>query len=104
MSYIFSQLPGGLLAILTILLALMFLCAWKAPRWVRPIGSIALAISAIHITYGIMTAFYDLHLGWGISPTVMAGGLKVTTIVVEYSLLIYLISHVISFIQKPNRK
>ena len=104
MSYIFSQLPGGLLAILTILLALMFLCAWKAPRWVRPIGSISIAISAIHITYGIMAAFYDLHLGWGISPTVMAGGLKVTAIIVEYSLLIYLISHVISFIQKPDRK
>jgi len=103
MSYILSQLPGGLLAFLTILLALMFLCAWKAPRWVRPIGSIALAITAIHILFGIMEAFYDMHLGYGISPTVMAAGLKVTTILVEYSLLIYFISHVISFIQKPNR-
>ncbi len=102
MSYIFSQLPGGLLAILTILLALMFLCAWKAPRWVRPIGSIALAIGAIHYIYGFMMGFYDIQVAGDISPFVMVSGLKFMLITWEYILFIYLISRIIGVIQKCN--
>jgi len=102
MSYIFSQLPGCLLAILTILLALMFLCAWKAPRWVRPIGSIALAISAIHYIYGLMLGFHDIQVFGDISPSVMVGGLKFMFIAWEYILFIYLISRIIGVIQKRN--
>ncbi|MBR5158775.1 MAG: hypothetical protein IKW84_04235 [Bacteroidaceae bacterium] len=102
MSYIFSQLPGCLLAILTILLALMFLCAWKAPRWVRPIGSIALAISAIHYIYGLILGFHDIQVAGDISPNVMVGGLKFMFIAWEYILFIYLISRIIGVIQKRN--
>lgn len=102
MSYIFSQLPGGLLAILTILLALMFLCAWKAPRWVRPIGSIALAIGAIHYIYGLMQGFHDIQVAGDISPFVMVSGLKYMLITWEYILFIYLISRIIGVIQKRN--
>ena len=102
MSYILSQQPGGLLAILTILLALIFLCAWKAPRWVRPIGSIALALGAIHYIYGLMYAFNDIQIAGDISPFVMVSGLKFMFITWEYILLIYLISRIISIIQKRN--
>ena len=89
MSYILLQLPGGVLAILTIMLVLVFLCAWKAPRWVRPIGSIALG-------------FYDIQRAGDISPTVMVGGFKAWDWLIQYALFIYFISHVISFIQKPS--
>lgn len=102
MSYILSQQPGGLLAILTILLALIFLCAWKAPRWVRPIGSIALALGAIKYLYGILMAFYDIMLAGDISPYVIVGPFKFMFITWEYILLIYLISRIISLIQKRN--
>lgn len=102
MNYIIYQLPGGLLAILTILLALIFLSAWKAPRWVRPIGSIVLAIGAIRYLYSMLLAFYDIQIAGDISPFVMVSGLKFMLITWEYILFIYLISRIIGVIQKRN--
>lgn len=102
MSYILSQLPGGVLAILTILLVLIFLSAWKAPRWVRPIGSIALGFCALYYIYMYLLALCDIWKAGDISPTVMVGGMKSMNLLVMYGLLIYFVSHVISFIQKPS--
>jgi len=102
MSYTLSQLPGGLMTILTILLALIFLSAWKAPRWVRPIGSIAVAISAISYLIGTIASFESIYVADGISPFVMVGGLKQTFITWLYIIFIYLISRIISIIQKRN--
>lgn len=102
MSYILSQLPGGVLAILTILLVLIFLSAWKAPRWVRPIGSIALGFCALYYIYMFLLALCDIWKAGDISPTVMVGGMKSMNLLVMYALLIYFVSHVISFIQKPS--
>ena len=43
-------LEGGplFMSILTLLLALLFLAAWKAPAWVRDIGNIALVLAFRH--------------------------------------------------------
>ena len=98
MKYILAQLPGGVLAILTIMLVLIFLSAWKAPRWVRPIGSIALGFCALYYIY----MFLRIQKVGDISPTVMAGGMKSMNLLVMYALLIYFVSHVISFLQKPS--
>ena len=102
MSYILSQLPGGILAILTILLVLIFLSAWKAPRWVRPIGSIALGFCAISYIYSFFLGLYDINRGIETSLAIMLGGFKVWHWLILYGLFIYLVSHVISFIQKPS--
>ena len=102
MSYILSQLPGGVLAILTILLVLIFLSAWKAPRWVRPIGSIALGFLALFHFYSTLAALSDIQKAGDISPSVIAGGLKAMNWSIIYGLFIYFVSHVISFIQKPS--
>ena len=102
MQQIIAQQPGGVLAILTILLVLIFLSAWKAPRWVRPIGSIALGFCALFYFFSFLLGLCDIQKAGDISPTVMAGGLKLMTITILYGLLIYLISHIISFIQKPG--
>lgn len=102
MSYILSQQPGCVLAILTILLMLIFLSAWKAPRWVRPIGSIALGFCALYYIYTFLLGLCDISKAGDISPNVMAGGMKSMNLLVMYVLLIYFVSRVISFIQKPN--
>ena len=102
MSYILSQQPGCVLAILTILLVLIFLSAWKAPRWVRPIGSIAIGFCALFYIYSFLCGLYVIWKAGDISPNVMVGGLKSMNFSVMYGLLIYFISHVISFIQKPS--
>lgn len=102
MERIIAQLPGGILAILTILLAMIFLSAWKAPRWVRPIGSIALGFWAFHYVFSFMIGLSDILKAGDISNSIMAGGLKLWNFGTMYALLIYFISHVISFIQKPG--
>lgn len=101
MQHIIAQQPLGVLAILTILLALMFLSAWKAPRWVRPIGSISLALCFLFILYATLVALWDIHITGGVSQSVLAQGLSATNWTIIYGLLIYLISHIIRFIQKP---
>ena len=102
MKYILLQLPGGVLAILTIMLVLVFLCAWKAPRWVRPIGSIALGLFALIYVFSLFGGFYDIQNYGDISTAVMVGGFKAWDWLIQYALFIYFISHVISFIQKPS--
>ena len=102
MSYILSQLPGGILAILTILLVLIFLSAWKAPRWVRAIGSIALGFCALSYIFGFFMGLYDFYRAHEISPAVMIGGFKAWNLMIMYGVFIYFVSHVISFIQKPS--
>jgi len=102
MNHIISQLPGGILAILTLLLVLIFLSAWKAPRWVRPIGSIALGFFALVYVFSFFQGFHDIQVAGDISPTVMVGGFKAWDWMIQYALFIYFVSHVISFIQKPS--
>ena len=102
MQQIIAQQPGGVLAILTILLVLIFLSAWKAPRWVRPIGSIALGFCALSYLFGFFLGLYDINRALEISPAVMIGGLKTCHCLILYGLFIYFVSHVISFIQKPS--
>ncbi len=102
MQRIILQLPGVNLAILTILLVLILLSAWKAPRWVRPIGSIALGFCALSYIFSLFMGLYDINRAQEISPTVMLGGLKIWNWFIVYGLLIYFVSHVISFIRKPG--
>ena len=102
MQQIILQLPGGVLAILTILLVLIFFSASKAPRWVRPIGSIALGFCALSYLFGFFLGLYNINRAEEISPAVMIGGLKIWNWFIVYGLLIYFVSHVISFIRKPG--
>jgi hypothetical protein len=102
MQQIILQLPGVNLAILTILLVLIFLSAWKAPRWVRPIGSIALGFCALSYLFSFFFGLYDINRALEISTAVMIGGLKIWNFFIVYGLLIYFVSHVISFIRKPG--
>ena len=102
MQQIILQLPGVNLAILTILLVLIFFSAWKAPRWVRPIGSIALGFCALSYLFSFFFGLCDINRASEISPAVMIGGLKIWNWFIVYGLLIYFVSHVISFIRKPG--
>ena len=102
MQRIILQLPGLNLAILTILLVLIVFSAWKAPRWVRPIGSIALGFCALSYLFSFFLGLYDINRALEISTAVMIGGLKIWNFFIVYGLLIYFVSHVISFIRKPG--
>ena len=108
-------LEGGpwFMSILTILLVAIFFAAWKAPRWVKEIGSIARAFGFFSLLLGLrqmfealqavgdqreaVTCVFDL-----ISPNVLFGGLKVAMIPVIYGIIIYIVSRIVCIIQKPK--
>ena len=101
------------MSILTILLVAIFFAAWKAPRWVKEIGSIARAFGFIGLLLGLrqmfevfqeiasqkeaVTSVFDL-----VSPGVFFGGLKVSMIPVIYGIIIYIVSRIVCIIQKPR--
>ena len=108
-------LEGGVwfMSILTILLVAIFFAAWKAPRWVKEIGSIALAFGFFSLLLGLrqmfdafqeigsqketVTSMFDI-----VSPGVLYGGLKVAMIPVIYGVLIYIVSLIVCIVRKPK--
>ena len=49
-----------------------------------------------------LAACSDIYKAGDVSPNILAGGLKLMNFSVIYGLFIYLVSHIISFIQKPS--
>ena len=102
------------MTILTVLLVAIFFAAWKAPRWIKEIGSFALVFGFLTLLIGLYQMFVALQqvatdIGEGvtgvfdlISPGVLFGGLKIALIPVFYGIIIYLVSLVVSVIKKPR--
>jgi hypothetical protein len=109
-------IQGGpvFMTILTVLLVAIFFAAWKAPRWIKEIGSFALVFGFLTLLIGLYQMFVALQqvamdIGEGvtgvfdlISPGVLFGGLKIALIPVFYGIIIYLISLVVCLIKKPR--
>ena len=109
-------IQGGpvFMTILTVLLVAIFFAAWKAPRWIKEIGSFALVFGFLTLLIGIYQMFVALQqvamdIGEGVtgvfdlmSPGVLFGGLKIALIPVFYGIIIYLISLVVRIIKKPR--
>ncbi|MBR6932880.1 MAG: hypothetical protein IKH49_06215 [Bacteroidales bacterium] len=108
-------MTGGpfFMSVLTILLVAVFFAAWKAPRWVKEIGSFALVfgilsqllellqmfstLQEVSMALKNVTSLFDL-----VSPGVLFGGLKVSFIPVIYGFIIYLVSLIVRIVQKPR--
>ena len=111
---LFIQGGVGFMTILTILLVAIFFAAWKAPRWIKEIGSFALVFGFLTYLIGLYQMFQALQqvatdIGEGItgvfdliSPNVFFGGLRIGLIPVFYGVIIYLISLVVRIIKKPR--
>lgn len=94
---------------LTLLLALVFLAAWKAPAWVRNIGAIAFVCGLLFGALGLNQMFDYLR---GIepdsgyismpSPAVIYGGYKCALVPVIYGIIILLVSLIVHLCQKPR--
>ena len=105
---------AGFMTILTVLLVAIFFAAWKAPRWIKEIGSFALVFGFLTLLIGLYQMFVALQqvatdIGEGvtgvfdlISPGVLFGGLKIALIPVFYGIIIYLVSLVVRIIKKPR--
>ena len=111
---LFIQGGAGIMTVLTVLLVAIFFAAWKAPRWIKEIGSFALVFGFLTLLIGLYQMFEALQqvatdIGEGvtgvfdlISPGVLFGGLKIALIPVFYGIIIYLVSLVVRVIKKPR--
>ena len=99
LTILFQMVPPWILSVFTILLVAILFCGWKAPRWVRPLGSIALAFSFIPWTWRIMTALSDVKAAGALSPNVWYGGFKIALFIITLGMIVFLISRIIIAIQ-----
>ena len=96
---------GGMsfMSFLTLLFALLFLAAWKAPAWVRDIGIIALALGILSHLLGIFQASDDIIRYEGdLSMRVIFAGYRCTLVPMMFGFIIYIISRIINIWQTPR--
>ena len=103
-SIIHLFVEGGYLgmSVITILLTLIFFAAWKAPAWVQDIGRIAFALGLIWCFAGIRQVLDYLSSNPETAMTIIYRGLKVTFIPAIYGAIVYVVSQIITIIQKPR--
>ena len=93
---------AGFMTIISVLLILMLIAAWKAPKWVKEIGIGALVAGIFATLLGLVQIFDAIQMFGDISLSVICGGLKVAMIAVLYGLIVYFISLILRVIQKPR--
>ena len=103
---VFSEffMMGGpwFMAVLTLLLALVFLAAWKAPAWVHSIGLIALACGFLFSVLGLYQMYDYMQAHGEIAAAVVYGGYKCGLVPVIYGTIIFIISQITYLCHKPR--
>ena len=90
------------MSILTLLLAFVFLAAWKAPAWVWKIGLLALASGILFGALGYYQICDYVNSHGDVSPAVLMGGYRCMTIPVAYGFIIFIVSLIINIFQSPR--
>jgi len=96
---------GGVIPVilLTILMAAIFFSARKAPRWVKNIGSIALACSVLASAINFARAAEAvIACQSNISPAVVWAGIRCAAVLLSYGLIVFIVSRIVDMIQKPR--
>ncbi len=111
---VFMQGGAGYMTILTVLLVAVFFAAWKAPRWIKEIGILALVFGFLTLLIGfyqMFEALQEVSMSLGesvsglfdmISPGVFFGGMKVGLIPFFYGIIVYMVSLVLRIVKKPR--
>lgn len=98
-------LEGGWewMSLITICLIAMLFSAWKAPRWIKEFGLMALSLGIFSMSVGLYSVF-DLIQATGISVsfTLLCSGLRVALLAPMYGLLVYILSLVLRIALKPR--
>lgn len=87
------------MSILTLILILLIAAA-ILKKEVKEIGLLALAFGFLGQLIGLMGAFEGIEAMGGVSQSVLAGGLKVSSITSIYGMLIYTIGLIIQVIRR----
>lgn len=94
---------GGMLVI-TALLVLLLVAAWKFPKIVKEIGLFTFFFGVFMTLIGFMQAFQACVIVGSFSQDVWAGGFSVALIQPIYATLVYLLSLVIRIVLKLLKK
>ncbi len=89
--------------VITLCLIGMLFAAWKAPRWIKEIGLLAIFTGFLSMMVGLYSVF-DLvqSTGYPISFTLLSGGLRVALIAPLYGTIVYMISLLLRIAVKPR--
>ena len=91
-----------IMSIITLFLVAILFAAWKAPAWVKELGTLSLTVS-VFITAVVFFQLFDLIYVYGeCSFRVMCSGIKIAMLPLLYGLLVYAISLIIRILQKPR--
>lgn len=95
------------MTLITLCLVAALLSAWKAPRWIKEFGLLALLLGVIYLPLG----FYDIakfigsegiEIGKDVSSSVLFSGLRVALIAPLYGLIVYGITLILRIALKPR--
>lgn len=90
------------MSILTILLASVFLAAWKAPAWIWKIGVLALACGILFGAIGFYQICDFTNSNGDVSPVVLISGYRCMMVPPVYGIIIFVISLLIHIFQSPR--
>lgn len=89
--------------VITLCLIGMCFAAWKAPRWVKEIGLLALCTGMLSMMVGLYSVFDVVQSsGYPVSFTLLCGGLRVGLIAPLYGTIVYMVSLLLRIAVKPR--
>jgi hypothetical protein len=102
-NYVLPTLPPIAMCMITLALIFVFLCAWKAPRWIKPVGSIALSIALISITWPYLTTFcHDVAADYQFAPGNYFWYGQRMGLLLLFGVMVFIISRIVYLIQKSR--
>lgn len=90
------------MCVLTLVLVGLLVAAWKAPKWTKEIGLIALVTGFIGPMFSFAQAAKAVMAAGDISTSLLWGGYRAALIPIIYGMLIYLLSLIFRLIRKPR--
>ena len=96
----YFYMGGPLFMGMLTLIFIALIVAAVLKKGVKEIGSLALAMGFLGQLIGLMGAFEGIEAMGGVSQSMLAGGLKVSSITSIYGLLIYIISLIVQVVQR----
>lgn len=89
--------------VITLCLIGMLFAAWKAPRWVKEIGLLAIFTGFLSMMVGLYGVFdFIQSTGYSVSFSLLSGGLRVALIAPLYGTIVYMISLLLRIALKPR--
>ncbi len=89
--------------VITLCLIGMLFAAWKAPRWIKEIGLLAIFTGFLSMMVGLFGVFdFIQSTGYPVSFTLLSGGLRVALIAPLYGTIVYMISLLLRIAVKPR--